>query len=525
MHSLMVPRDVSPQTLDIRSLYTFHESIGIGRTGTVYKCTEIQSRNTVAIKVIKAREVHGFNEYRLCQWVETLIGLDVEGIVKFYKVYTDKSHQLFYIIMKYYSNGNITNSMSGNNRHRWLGSNNENLLAVCARLLSAIAFLHNQLWLLNTTTTGLPIGAISSDNILLDEEFSPYLLPGIGTPMNWTSRAFSTESLNNELLTLAPEKILAAVGQRTQHGMGTQPSALINPMNKKTTSIKRYLTKDDLQVLMKHKDALLKPTFASDSWALGCLLFALVFQRYPFRHSDIMSLSYGLPEKGTEASSGIPKPISEIIRGLLVTSPSGRISVLQALSMLPSPDGRADCATDYTIEQPAKASEKIYSAQLKYIISTMDESLAKLSTMLLDSVNAQTEAQEEVTRLLGLKTQLEADVQVKSRTILQLKYELKRIVTSMKIDISKADEIDTDNLTSEELVSLESECKKVLDKIANTRLLRRSPECVVCLSRPKNIKLDPCKHVCICHECYLQLPDKRCPICRATVISIEKVFL
>jgi hypothetical protein len=39
-----------------------------------------------------------------------------------------------------------------------------------------------------------------------------------------------------------------------------------------------------------------------------------------------------------------------------------------------------------------------------------------------------------------------------------------------------------------------------------------SEECVVCLSEPRGIILLPCRHLCVCHTCFLQI-DK-CPICR-----------
>lgn len=531
MHSLMAPRDISPQTLDIRSLYTFHEAIGTGRTGTVYRCTSIRSRDTVAIKVIKAREIQGFNEYRLCQWVETLIGLDVAGIAKFYKVYADKSRRIFYVIMKYYSNGSIANSISGGNRCKWAGANNERVYDACTRLISAISFLHNRLWVINTATIGVPLGAISLDNILLDDELSLCFLPGIGAPLNWVGSTFPAEAPNNQLSAPAPEKIVTPGRQKTWPNPGAKANILGDSSlipGRIELPVKGYVPTKDCWMLPWNNISYLRPTFASDSWDLGCLLFALIFQKYPFRKPKATQQSYVLSEKVMETIGATLKPIGEIICGLLVPDPSDRMSTLQAYNMLTSPNNKVDDVADVTdtsIEWPVKTDEKLYFAQLKYIISTMDESLAKLSAMLSDSVSAQAEAQEEVVRLSTLHTSLEKDARAKDKTIQELRQELKRTIASMKVDITKADEIDTTTLTNEELMSLENECRKLQDKIVSTRLLRCSPECVVCLHRPKNIKLDPCKHVCICHECYLQLLDKRCPICRVSINSVEKVFI
>ncbi|KAG2377609.1 hypothetical protein C9374_009125 [Naegleria lovaniensis] len=42
-------------------------------------------------------------------------------------------------------------------------------------------------------------------------------------------------------------------------------------------------------------------------------------------------------------------------------------------------------------------------------------------------------------------------------------------------------------------------------------------ECIVCFSEPREVILLPCKHKCVCHECFSRI-DK-CPICRCNVRS------
>ncbi|KAF0983494.1 hypothetical protein FDP41_010559 [Naegleria fowleri] len=42
-------------------------------------------------------------------------------------------------------------------------------------------------------------------------------------------------------------------------------------------------------------------------------------------------------------------------------------------------------------------------------------------------------------------------------------------------------------------------------------------ECIVCFSEPREVILLPCKHKCVCHECFSRI-DK-CPICRSNVRS------
>ena len=50
--------------------------------------------------------------------------------------------------------------------------------------------------------------------------------------------------------------------------------------------------------------------------------------------------------------------------------------------------------------------------------------------------------------------------------------------------------------------------------------------CVVCQDHHVQIKLDPCKHVCLCENCWLTIGEShhRCPMCRGAVESHEKLF-
>lgn len=47
--------------------------------------------------------------------------------------------------------------------------------------------------------------------------------------------------------------------------------------------------------------------------------------------------------------------------------------------------------------------------------------------------------------------------------------------------------------------------------------------CVICLSEPRTTALLPCRHLCVCEQCALQLKLRRdrCPICRAEVQDLQ----
>ncbi len=48
--------------------------------------------------------------------------------------------------------------------------------------------------------------------------------------------------------------------------------------------------------------------------------------------------------------------------------------------------------------------------------------------------------------------------------------------------------------------------------------------CVVCLERAKSTALVPCGHMCLCDSCASAKGLKKCPICRADVVSVLRVF-
>jgi len=59
---------------------------------------------------------------------------------------------------------------------------------------------------------------------------------------------------------------------------------------------------------------------------------------------------------------------------------------------------------------------------------------------------------------------------------------------------------------------------------SSSRAKRRSTvACVVCFEAPREILLEPCRHVCCCKACGDRLDH--CPMCRAVKVSFTEVFL
>ena len=48
-------------------------------------------------------------------------------------------------------------------------------------------------------------------------------------------------------------------------------------------------------------------------------------------------------------------------------------------------------------------------------------------------------------------------------------------------------------------------------------------QCVACMSEPKDTIVLPCRHLCVCSDCFDQLPTDRCPVCRTAFSSYLRI--
>eukprot|EP01083_Nonionella_stella_P075155 204113_1 len=91
--------------------------------------------------------------------------------------------------------------------------------------------------------------------------------------------------------------------------------------------------------------------------------------------------------------------------------------------------------------------------------------------------------------------------------------EIKEMNKKLRLYQGKSDSIRTFNW--EQLNVLESELQNGMRKMkeARERLLENKLLCVICLTNSKNIVMQPCGHLDVCHQCEEQLPSKTCPRC------------
>ena len=101
--------------------------------------------------------------------------------------------------------------------------------------------------------------------------------------------------------------------------------------------------------------------------------------------------------------------------------------------------------------------------------------------------------------------------------------ELLRLAKEHQKNIKLKDEAERSELVRLAKEHEKKTCEKTQEQRAET-----ANECCMCLEKTKNIVLVPCNHLCVCESCAEDLmknPKASCPLCRATVEKIIKVFL
>ena len=61
---------------------------------------------------------------------------------------------------------------------------------------------------------------------------------------------------------------------------------------------------------------------------------------------------------------------------------------------------------------------------------------------------------------------------------------------------------------------------------SNFTLLFSPKQCVVCLSNPRSLTLEPCGHMALCVDCYQHIMnnDRLCPLCRIPIVNMKNAL-
>lgn len=68
----------------------------------------------------------------------------------------------------------------------------------------------------------------------------------------------------------------------------------------------------------------------------------------------------------------------------------------------------------------------------------------------------------------------------------------------------------------------------VIEKVIEIEQRNREhpDQCAICMDRPtRGAAVIPCGHACFCYECLTANTKNGCPVCRAPVIKIQKIFI
>ena len=90
--------------------------------------------------------------------------------------------------------------------------------------------------------------------------------------------------------------------------------------------------------------------------------------------------------------------------------------------------------------------------------------------------------------------------------------------------IHPIDQIDNNNnIISNEIIN-----KRNINSNSDNKSSNLNKECIICVNNPIEIIFIPCKHRCLCKECYNECKKKNdviiqnCPICRKQILSIKE---
>ena len=83
--------------------------------------------------------------------------------------------------------------------------------------------------------------------------------------------------------------------------------------------------------------------------------------------------------------------------------------------------------------------------------------------------------------------------------------------------------------TNEENEHLRSELRRHKKNSDNSVANEKGGLCSVCLVEKVEVIIQPCSHVCLCRDCAKSIlekaMEKKCPICRRSIIKIQNVYL
>jgi serine/threonine protein kinase len=249
--------------------YTLLDQIGSGAFSRVYKARHDLTLLLVAIKVISKEQVQTVHQFEILQREVNLMKvLDHPFIAPLYDIMDDD--QNFYLVMELVEKGTLLQQIS---ESKGLGETVSR--RIFFQIVSTLDYLHGDMLIAHRD--------LKADNVLLDERMNIRLIDfGL-------SRVFSP----------------------------------LNPLLETACGSPQYVAPEIIQ-----KEPY---TVATDVWASGVLLYAMVFGILPFQGDNVTAVLQAI----VNDDPPIPKQVSPELRGLLgrllMKDPDSRIPVCRIL--------------------------------------------------------------------------------------------------------------------------------------------------------------------------------------------------
>lgn len=281
-------RTISPEQAELlmRAGFTALDAVRSGGMAEIYIAQQHSDGRTVAVKLPRIEDVENPDTViaRFRQEAETGMALKHPDIVPVLQLGTLADGKPF-MAMEYMPNGTLRNRLRQNH---FVGHNNIRTLA--ATLADALTYAHSR---------GTVHRDVKPENVLFDDQNCPKLADfGIAHAMS-QSRLTHTGSLLGTPHYMAPEQI-----DPSQWG---------------------------------------KVTPATDSYALGCVLYELATGRCPFEGSPPTVMHAHLhdtPRPASEINRTLPDDLNDTIMNLLNKEPSRRPTMSQVLATTSPGDSR-----------------------------------------------------------------------------------------------------------------------------------------------------------------------------------------
>lgn len=242
--------------------YHIYEAIGRGKYSTVYKGRKKKSIEYFAIKSVDKSQ-----KSKVLQEVKSLHSLDHPNVLKFYSWYETSAH--LWLVLEYCVGGNLKALLEQDSQLP-----EESIHDFAHDLIRALQYLHSK---------GILYCDLKPSNILLDE---------------------------NGRIKLCDFALARKLGDISKN-----PS--VSPQGKRGTPC--YMAPELFEDGGVH-------SYASDFWALGCVLYECYTGRPPFVAREFTQLVKSIISEPTPILPGSPsRPFVNLINSLLVKDPAQRI--------------------------------------------------------------------------------------------------------------------------------------------------------------------------------------------------------